>query len=152
MPAIPVSTIPACKAYLLALLTTAVNDPAVLVCYGPPGIYFPDDIIYIGDADRTIRPLGMVGGGGPGAFLEEYIVRIMLRSFRAGGGEQAVVADGRAWQLVGIIDTAIRGDMTFGGLLIEGAPDVQTSTLDFDPDHKGWESAVVYEVRCTASN
>jgi len=147
---IPSSTVPAVKAALVAAITAAVGDPAVLVCYGPPGTYAPDDIIFVGDVKRTVVAHAFVGTGAAGAFAEDYDVDVNLRSYRGGGSEQAAVADARAWALVAFVDSAVRADLSLGGLVVKAEPATADSVLGYDGDHKGWICEVTCTVHCLA--
>ena len=126
---IPVSTVPKALVYLQAAITAQVaNDPYkgnVYICLGDPGIEDPLDIIQIdSNVERTAEPWNMVHDGQVYSLYEKYGIVWKVSCARKGDTEAdiAPVVMQRAYQLVGYIETAIRLDMSFGGLLVVARP------------------------------
>ena len=109
------SNAPAVKAALKALLTSAfAADPAVGVSYGHPGPDPRDDLIAV---------MGVTGEQEPGPMrpnpLREERLRatVIVSCFVGGGPEAQQPATDRAYALLAAIETALRGDLTLGGLV-----------------------------------
>jgi hypothetical protein len=117
---IPVSTAPTAKLYLYNQIIALVNDPAVLVSYGEPGLEQPDDIIVVGAVSRQVVISQMVGSGGTGWLDETYTIGVDVEVYR--GGADAPTADARAWALVGVVETVVRTDPSLGGAVIVAHP------------------------------
>ena len=131
----PVSTIPAVKAYLVALITTAVNDTTVLICYDDPGTNQPDDIIAVRDVEQTLAPYELVGGGGAGWLYETYKVEIVVDVYRGGDFPQLVFE--RACALVAIVENAIRADPSLAGRVVTARPAGTHYASSWEDDGKG---------------
>lgn len=132
---IPISTVPAAKAYLVEKITKALANPKVLVSYDDPGPNQPDDIIVVGDVNRTITPWAMVGGGGAGWLGENYTITVTVSVFRGGDFAQAVTE--RAYELADLIVAVVRQDPSLGGLVLTARPEATQSGTDWTDDHKG---------------
>lgn len=131
----PASTIPEVKAYLVELITTAVNDPTVLVCYDDPGPNQPDDIIAVRDVEQTLAPFELVGGGGPGWLYETYKVEIVVDVYRGGDFPRLVFE--RACALVAIIENAIRADPSLASRVVTARPAGTHYASSWEDDGKG---------------
>lgn len=136
---IPVSTVPAVKAYLLAQLVAglaAASNEQLLVEYDDPGPYQPGDVVSVGDVTSYVAaPGAMVGGGGAGWIEEQYSLEIHIDVFR--GGDYAQTVFERAWTLNAGICSVIRTDPSLGQRVIEARPGVATSSSSWDEDRLG---------------
>jgi hypothetical protein len=145
---IPASTVPASVLFLWNGITTAINDAAVLVSYGPPGPSQPDDIVMVGNIDRVVRPFQMVGSGQAGWLDEEYGVEVVVSVYR--GGDDARTAFERAASLADTVVSVVRTDPSLGGAVIVAHPGQVTYDQAFDVEHKGRLVTVTVDVRCRA--
>jgi hypothetical protein len=151
---VAVSTIPAAITYLIGQINqqSAVTSPpageAVAVSYGPPSTYQPDDLVVITSSERSTDQLAMIGSGATGWLLEKYLLLCTVDVFR--GGDDAASCDARAWALVGAVETAVRNDPSFGGLLIVAVPSTPRHDLGWDPDEKGRRSVIEMHIACEA--
>lgn len=142
--AVPASTIPAVKAYLVQAITAAVADPSVLVVYGEPSTEIPDDVIAVTDTERKTAPTQLVGSGAAGWLFENYEQTVVISCVLGGddpGTQQQVEA--RAYQLLAVVEVAVRVDPSLGGLVASAWPSSSTSTGgaaasdDGDPSGQG---------------
>jgi hypothetical protein len=139
---IPVSTVPAVKAYLFtALKARSEYAQPVLVCYDRPGTYLPNDIVMVGDVTQTFAPLRMVGSGAQGWLDETYQLEIVVESFQGGDDPQAVTE--RAASLAAVAVDAVRLDPSLGGLVTQANPISLDYSSTFEDEHLGR--------RCTAT-
>jgi hypothetical protein len=140
----PASTIPEVKTYLVELITAAVNDPAVLVCYDDPGTNQPDDIIAVRDVEQTLAPYELVGGGGPGWLFETYKVEVVVDVYRGGDFPRLVFE--RACALVAIVENAIRADPSLAGRVLTARPAGTHYASAWEDDGKGRTCAAAMTV------
>lgn len=156
MPTYPVSTVPAVKAYLFTQFTAAAltvpapfGDTAQLVVmYGPPAQYQPDDIVAFGTVRRTITEHGLVGSGGAGALSEDYHVEVIIDVFR--GSDLAQQVEERAYLiLAAVIETPVRVDPTLGGLVQVAWPAASDANSTWDPDNLGRHTEIRAEIHCS---
>lgn len=145
---IPASTVPAAVAYLHTNVTTAVNDPAVLVSYGQPGTRQPDDMIVVGDVSREVAPWQMVGSGQAGWLDEIYTINVVVSVFRGGDYAQTVME--RACVLADVVVAVIRNDPSLGGAVTVAHPSMVDYRQEWDQEHKGRLVDVTVSVRCRA--
>lgn len=136
---IPVSTVPAVKAYLVTQLRatlTAVAGEQLLVVYDQPGTYHPGDVVIVGDVTAyASQPGAMVGGGGAGWIEEQYSLEVVVEVFR--GGDYAQTAYERAWTLASAIAAVIRTDPSLGQRAIESRPGAMSTTSTWDDERLG---------------
>lgn len=130
MVTIPVSTVPAVKAYLLELMQVGLAGPDLQVYYSEPGPGYPDDVVYLGDTKLTQQPVQMVGSGGAGWLFEAYHQVVEVDVYRGGDDPQAVFE--RAASLVAQIEAMVRADPSLGGRVITAFP----ADTDYE---SGWE-------------
>jgi hypothetical protein len=126
---IPVSTAPQAVLYLYnAIADQVANDPTptnIYLCIGDPGTPDPPDIIEVcAGIVNNWEHFTLVGSGGPKAGYEKYQITYKISSAQAGDTEAdiAPVLMPRVWALHSYVDTAVRTDPSFGGLLVEGWP------------------------------
>lgn len=150
--AIPLSTVPAVKKQLYAIFTTAVatvpapapDQAGMLVQYGEPGPYQPDDIVSVGDVKRNVTPHNIVGTGGAGALNENYVVEYWVDVFR--GGDQPEYVTERAYTILGALETAVRNDPSLGGLVQWAWPRTSEEASGWDPDNRGRQTQIRGEI------
>ena len=97
------TALPAVKAALLALADAAISDSTVEFCYGHPGTNRAKEIISVRDAATTLTwgPFGQRD-------KDENLTIELVVSCREGGTNQQTVTE-RAFDLLDLIDTALRG-------------------------------------------
>lgn len=154
--AIPISTIPAVKAYLLTTFTTAAatipppaaDETALMVQYGTPGRYMADEYVLVGDVKRTVEQYAMVGSGGQWALQERYQVEWWVDVWR--GGDKAQYVEERAWTIAASMEQAIRNDPTLGGNVLSAWPLVYDSVSDWDEQGARRNTQIRCELECHA--
>jgi len=148
---IPVSTVPAAKAWLFGQLTTnltAATDATLGVTYGPSGVNNPDDMVWLGDTQRQAVPWTMTGGlTVPQSMQETYDLTVNVNCYRS----DAETVEARAWVLVAGIEDTVRTDPTFGGLLIKSYPNAAQAAVAWDEEFKGLLCSVAMTISCLAS-
>lgn len=138
---IPVSTAPTVKTWLFNQLTanlTPASGERLLVSWNEPGLDLPGDIVSVGDIlNRVTTVAGMVGNGQTGFLDEQYSLEVVIDVYR--GGDNAKLADLRAWTLSGAVEQIIRGDLTAGGVagIFDFRPAAAQSTGRWTEDHHG---------------
>lgn len=97
------TALPAAKSALLALADGAISDSTVEFCYGHPGTNRAKEIISVRDAATTLSwgPFGVQE-------KDENLTIELVVSCREGGTNQRTVTE-RAFDLLDLIDTALRG-------------------------------------------
>jgi hypothetical protein len=145
---IPASTVPAAKAALYSGALTAINDPAVLVCYDEPGPNQPDDIVCIGPVERDVTIGGLVGGGGAGWLTERYAIHVIVSCFR--GGDDAKTVFERAAALADVVVNVVRTDPSLGDAVITAQPTKWLLEGTWEAEHKGRVATATGHIECTA--
>jgi hypothetical protein len=143
------STVPLAVGYLFDNIKAAVNDPAVLVSYGPPTPNHPNDMIVIEGVSREAVPFQMVGSGGAGWIDETYTIEVNCWVYR-GGGPSGQVPFERASALADIVDSVVRSDPSLGGAVVVASPERRDYTQSWDDDHAGRLVEALVGVRCRA--
>lgn len=104
------------KRALIAAIVTAINDPAVLVTYGHPGLEVVDDMVGVGKVHATQAPATMSTRR---PRQEVITAEVTISCFRGGGVEQEAIAGARAYQLLGLIEQSVRvTDTQVGGTVL----------------------------------
>jgi hypothetical protein len=167
MPAAPASTVPGVVGYLYDTikarsdLAAAQAAETLLVVYGPPGQFQPDQIICVlNDVERPLTPLQVVGNGLAGYLTEEYVVPIVVDVFSGDDDPRTVYET--CCTLTDVVIDVIRQDLSLGGRVSTGRPERVTYESDWSTgestDEQGesvtlylgrWARAVV-QVRCIA--
>ena len=145
---IPVSTVPAAMAYLVASVQAlAQTDPAVmagtdeiLVKLGDETKNRPPDVIEFGSVQRQVKWETFVGSGGQFALYETYEIDVEISSWipYSDVNDDSAVAlqvNNRAWQLVAYVETVIRTDPSLGNLVEIAYPRDSTASVP-EPDAK----------------
>lgn len=145
-----VSTVPAAKEQLIALLGGWPALTGVVVSWGSPTT--PEDIqgehIWLGNVivDQDWHSLG----GAQGRREERYDLEVVGRVIREGGDEKAT--EDRLWAIVGEVATALRSDPGLAGTLPSGFCQIrhvaQSTTPTLEP--RAWVSRATLTVACTA--
>lgn len=146
---VPSSTGPAVRQWLydrcIEYLTPDPLNPSadLLVCFDEPGPSQPDDVIAIGEINRSFEPSSFVGGGGAGWLAERYTVTIVVDVFR--GGDDSQTAYTRCQLLADTIIAIVRTDLTAGGNVLVSTPHSNSGHGEWDPGHLGrhWLQEVV---------
>lgn len=155
---IPVSTVPQALVYfqnaLAAQLANDLYKRNVTVFMGDPGIENTPDLIEIdGNVERTPSHFALVGSGGKLAVYEKYGIVWKVSSFLRGATQVEISTPlmQRAYQLVGYIETAVRTDPSFGGLLVEAWPgQTQGGSPKWNADRSGMLCELTGRVQCEA--
>lgn len=117
---IPVSTVPAVKAYLKTQLQARAELAGVLVSYDDPGPGVTNDMVILGDTNRTVSRLALVGGGGDGALDESYTLTVTATAYR--GGDEPQLVFERACALADVVVDVVRLDPSLGSRVVECWP------------------------------
>lgn len=145
----PVSTVPAVKTWLYAQLQTACTADAgvdLLVRYGDPGPYDPEDVVSVGDIrQRRVEPFGMVGTMQAGSLNEAYTLTVEVDVMRA-GDDPAGAATTKAWALASQVETAVRTDPTLGSNVILSRPSTSSDTGQWSDDHNDYAVHVEVDI------
>ena len=160
----PTSTGPAAKAWLygqmVATLTPA-SDGTFQLSYAidVDNTNSPDDMVWlVGVQNRTVKNFAMVGNLGQYALAEEYDLTVGFSCYRAGESndadatlDPAYVAEQRVWALIGQVETIVRTDPTFGGLLWTSQPMVLPEVpVDWDDSGNGRIATAELSIHCQA--
>lgn len=156
---IPVSSVPAAVAYLVAAIqaqltastTTATLRQATRVYAGDPtSPDLPNDFVCVGRVTRPLKKGSMVGSGGARWLTEEYDIAVTISSWRGDQTENVVTQ--RAWQLVAFVETAVRKDPSLGGAVLEAYPSRSTSPGPvFTAQPVGPQVTVTETIHCSQS-
>lgn len=150
---IPSSSVPAAGAWLLAAITSTLNDPTVTIAAGEPGDD-GNDSIYFGDVRRQVEVLAMVGSEGPNAFKETYEIDVMVSCWTGDDDPAALYA--RAASLADSVIAVVRTDPTLGGAVSGARPGNQidqpypTWTSDDGDSAEGYETTFRVPIYCYA--
>jgi hypothetical protein len=150
-----VSTIPAVKAWLYSQLQsglTPASGVSLLVRYGQPGPYEPEDIVSINTTQRTTEPYAMTGSESAyESFLETYTITVTVDVMRQ-GVDIAQTADTEAYALAGQVEDIVRADPTAGGTpgVLSVKPVSTRDTSQWGNDNKGYRITVTVSIRVKA--
>lgn len=122
---IPVSTVPAVLAQLMtdvqAQVATDSNATAILVCFGQYAMDAPDEIIQLGTGvRRVVKPETYMGNYQQFTLNETYEISNIVSAVSGSADDLAIVE--RAYTFAGYIETAVREDPNFGGLVVNAFP------------------------------
>ena len=122
-----------------AVSSAAASDPLVetgageiLVKLGEPSRNNPPDVISFGSVNRRIRWESFIGSGGTDSLYELYDIDVQIHSWLAYGdvSDDSTVAlqvIQRAWLLESYVESAVRADPSFGGLVDIAYPSASNS-------------------------
>lgn len=135
--AVPQSTVKAVRMRLFNTLAAALGTQDIIVCLDDPSTNEPDDIVTVGAVHRqTPAGVQLVGGGGTGWMDEHYTIEVNISVYRGGDFAQAVFE--RCEDLIYQVESAVRTDPTFGGLVIQANPHESTNSgSEPSDDHMG---------------
>jgi hypothetical protein len=120
----------------------------LVVCYDDPGTAQPDDIVAIGKTTNDLAVLALIGGGGAGWLDERYTLEITVDVYRGGDDPTSQAAYTRACALCDSILSALRADLSLGGLVLTAKPHSVAIDVEEDPDHMGRRATGVVEISC----
>lgn len=137
MTTVPVSTVPAVKAYLLGALKVRSDlaDLAEAIQYGPPTTAMNDDMILLDAARGAFEVDRMVGGGGQWWMDESYSLDILIWIHRGDDDPQA--CEERAFAVAASVVDTLRQDPSLGGLVTQASPAGFEMDGDWDDEHLG---------------
>lgn len=146
---VPVSTVPAVRNYLVTAINNRVAaagiaSPTVEVYVSGLDHETAEDVIVIGGARREVKPGAIVGGGGQHWKFEDYHIEVTIDCF-AGGTDFSSV-DARAFQLLSLVETAVRVDPSMGGLVLVSYPASSDSLHMWDDSHKGARTMITAQI------
>jgi hypothetical protein len=142
-----VSTVPAVKAALVTLLTTAINDTTVQVTYGRPAdSMLQRECVWVGRATGTDRVPTIKAGRK--AREERYAVDVVFWVAKPRGTTQE--AETRAFELLESAENVLADDPSLGNL--DGLVHATAGTWEADADvaNEGPYALLVLEVDCVA--
>lgn len=145
----PVSTVPSVRNYLVTAINNqitaaAITKPTAEVYLSGLDHETPEDVILICGAHREVKPGALVGSGGQHWKFEQYHVEIQIDCF-AGGTDFSSV-DARAFQLLALVEKAVRLDPSMGGLVLESYPSSSDSLHSWDDAHKGSRTLITSQI------
>lgn len=148
---IPVSSVPAVKTYLVNAITTQVTaanitEPVCEVYNGQPDHVTTADTIVIAGAHRTLSTEALVGDGGPLWLDETYRVQVEIDCYQAGADEAQDAVQQRAYQLLALVETAVRLDPSLGGLVQIARPEESADTPSWDENGQGARCEITAEI------
>ena len=124
------STVPAVKAAVFTMLTTACTGDDVLVCWGDPD-YLADDIVAVQGATATATVATM---GSNRSREERWTLFVTVSCYRGGGAEVQQLVTERAYTLFGQVEAALRADPTATGtarqVIVAGHEMVESISVD----------------------
>lgn len=153
---IPVSTVPTARANLISAITTQANaagytEPGVEVYDSAPDHETENDIIAVCGVRRRVKPMALVGSGGQFWRQEEYSIEVTIDCFVPGSNGAMEQANTRAYQLLALVETAVRQDPSLGGIAIQAAPADSESTPHWDDAHMGARCVIVAQIEVSAT-
>ena len=140
------SRIPATIDALVSILSTALPDVQVLD--GPPNVNLESDFVTVGwspYADTAAEAQQQFASLGTQRREEDFTIVCYADSYSGDTG--ASVRRARVFQLVGVVETALRTDATLGGVLSLWA-EMGDSTLHQEIDDRGLVVGVTFHVHC----
>lgn len=153
---IPVSSIPQVRVYLINAInaqvaTAGITEPGVEVYDTEPDHETTQDTIAVCGAHRTVGPMAMVGSGAQFWREEHYTLEVQIDTFAAGANSAMEAAVSRAYQLLGLVEVAVRQDPSLGGLAIQAAPGDDQSHPSWDDAHIGGRCMITAQIHVTAT-
>jgi hypothetical protein len=140
------SRVPATIDAILSLSTVALPDVQVLD--GPPNVNLASDFVTIGWSpytDTAAESQQQFVSLGTQRREEEFTVVCYADSYSGDTGPS--VRRARVYQIVGAVETALRADVTLGGVLTLWA-EMGDSTLHQEIDDRGLVVGVTFHVHC----
>lgn len=141
------STVPAVRAALVDLFTTALDQPTdPKVSYGHPGRHVPERYVAVGSAvDPVTRDIMRMPHGPTASLDENYGIVVQVRVLSRGGeptDQRRVFED--SFALMARLDAALRADyrLALGGEPLVTHCHLGTVDLAEGPLNEGWESVV----------
>jgi hypothetical protein len=153
---VPVSTVPAVLAVLKVDIIDQVqpgpSGDAVLVCFGEPAQYSPNDIIQINvNVRRTVKPQVFMGSYDTFSLQEDYQIEVLCSSWS--GSTDVLAPMNRAYELNSYVETAVRSDPTFGGLVDDAHPAGTSGGAPTPTENPiGWMSELTSTIAVTVLN
>lgn len=147
---IPVPTVPAVKAALLAALEARTeltdDEQPVVLSYGQDFELAPD-AIWIGESNGVFTPARMVGGGGALWLDETYDLEVNVWVMFGDDEEQA--AEVRANELAAVVLDTVRLDPSLGDTVLEAMPAGYRVSTFFDEEGLGRLVQILITLRIT---
>lgn len=137
------STVPAVKAALVTLIDGTTSGVTVTWAAPTDEEDYVAEMIWLGDVEHTDE-FGALGGQ---RIDESYEVEIVVQVYQEGDDAQA--CEERAWVLRAAVVTAIRADLTLGGILNKWAGTFPTR-METRPADKGWLAKGTLRLPCRA--
>lgn len=150
---VPVSTVPAAKAALVALISAqpTVTDPngdiETIVSYDDPGPNTANDFVVVGNVSRQVATLALIGSYQQGSLQEQYTVTVICEAFR---GDSAQTASERAWALASAVEQSVRNNPTLNSSVAQAVPGSTADEGTWDADGKGFTATVTVSVEVLA--
>ncbi len=113
------SILPALQSSLVTLLAGTAGLSGVKVSFGPPPDPEPEEYVAVGigrDPEEVTRDFRvMMGGAAQNPLDEDYTKRLSVVAQKATGADLQPSYT-RAWALAAVVETALRADLTVGGV------------------------------------
>jgi hypothetical protein len=137
------SAIPATKAALVVMLVGADGLSGVQVAWGDPGdmAQIPPERVLVGQARSVQRAAGFL----PTRRVEDFSIEVVIR---AELNADQTTASGRAYELLGAIEGALRADRTIGGSI--DVAQVASFEDREEVTERGRLCTITAQVECTA--
>lgn len=153
---IPVSTVPAARAYLISVITEQVttaglSEPGCEVYDSAPDHETENDVIAVCGVRRTVQPMALVGSGAQFWRQESYSIEVLIDCFQGGADGAMEAVNQRAYELLALVETAVRQDPSLGGIAIQAAPSSSDSTPSWDDTHMGARCVITAEIQVSAT-
>jgi hypothetical protein len=138
-----VSTVPAAKAALVTLIEAALTGVSVTWSAPTDEEDYVAEMVWLGDVEHTDD----WGALGRQRIDETYELEIVVQVYQEGDNAQA--CEERAWVLREGVVTAVRADLTLGGILNKWAGTFPTR-METRPADKGWLAKGTLRLPCRA--
>lgn len=153
---IPTTTVPAARTYLINAITTQVasaglSEPTCEVYDSAPDHETEADVIAVCGARRTVQAMALVGSGGQFWRQEHYSIEVLIDCYQGGVDGAMEAVNLRAYQLLSLIETAVRTDPSLGGLVVQAAPASSESAPAWDDNHMGARCVITASIDVTAT-
>lgn len=149
----PASSVVAVRAWLYSTITDAVASltaPTVEVYLSQEDHESAQDIVVIQGAHRRVEVKRLVGGGGQFWVDETYTIDVEIACY-VGGADAFPAVDQRAYQVLALIETAVRADPSAGGNVVQINPEGSVSLHEWDEDALGGHCNITLTLTATAT-
>ena len=145
------STAPAAITQLIALISAqsaaaSVDNFVFGIRQGEPQHdWAVDDGMFIATVNRQIQKVemrGQVAGG----MREDFVLTVNIGVFR--GGDNVTDVEARAWALINAVETAVSGNRSLNGAVVDAWAESSTVSSEWDPESTGRRAVGTVSVHC----